>query len=90
MLYLLITGGVRGKTCKVTRFDFTEIVWNECSEELSDFLHACVEVDVQKRATLSDLLKTEFLQALNYETWLANYDENDSDHDLILNLDPFG
>ena len=70
MLYLLITGGNRSKNHKVTRFDFTEPVWNECSEELSDFIKSCVEVDMQKRASVSELLKTEFLQALHTETWL--------------------
>lgn len=61
ILYLLVTGGVTDKRHE-ERFDFSEEVWYNVSEELKDFMLMAVNVDPQKRASVSDLLSSDFLK----------------------------
>ena len=61
ILYLLITGGVTDKRHE-ERFDFSEEVWFNVSEELKDFMMMCVEVNPEKRASVTELLSSEFVR----------------------------
>ena len=52
ILYLLITGGVKEKTCE-EKLDFSEAQWFYVSDELKDFIHQCVEIDPRKRMSIN-------------------------------------
>lgn len=52
ILYLLISGGVK-EAKHEEKFDFREHQWLSVSEELNEFIHACVAVDPKKRLTIA-------------------------------------
>jgi serine/threonine protein kinase len=62
VLYLLITGGIQDKRHEEF-FDFKEAVWFSVSEELKEFMLMALVVDPRQRASLDQLLSTEFISS---------------------------
>lgn len=67
ILYLLVTGGVTDKRHE-ERFDFSEDVWYNVSEELKDFMLMTVNVDPLRRASVSELLNSDFIKHAQSES----------------------
>ncbi len=65
-MYLLITGGINDKRHEEL-FDFKEPVWFSVSEELKEFMLMALVVDHKQRASLENLLSTEFISAAKQE-----------------------
>jgi len=65
ILYLLMTGGVADKRHE-EHFDFKEPVWFEVSEELKTFMLMALAVDPKQRASLDQLLATDFMAKNNF------------------------
>ena len=62
ILYLLITGGSNSKK-HIEYLDFSEDIWFDVSVELKDFIMMMVQYDVMKRATVDELLATDFIHS---------------------------
>ena len=61
IVYLLITGGVADKRHE-EYFDFKEPIWYNVSEELKEFIMMTVCVDPSQRASIDELLETDFIK----------------------------
>lgn len=64
-MYLLITGGVTDKRHEEF-FDFKESVWFSVSEELKAFMLMAMCVDPKQRASIDQLLATDFMAKNNF------------------------
>ena len=60
IIYLLTTGGTMDKKHEES-WSFNEPVWYATSEELKDFLMMSLRVYPQERASIDDLLESEFI-----------------------------
>ena len=61
ILYLLVTGGVNDKRHE-EHFDFKEPIWYNVSEELKEFMLMAVNEDLNQRASIQQLLLTDFVK----------------------------
>jgi len=61
ILYLLVTGGVNDKRHE-EYFNFKEPVWYNVSEEFKEFMLMAVTVDPHQRASIQQLLDTDFIK----------------------------
>ena len=61
ILYMLVTGGYGNKQ-NARAFEFFEDIWNTASPELIEFLRMCLVFDKSNRASLDQILASEFMQ----------------------------
>ena len=61
ILYMLVTGGYGNKQ-NARAFEFFEDIWNQASPELVDFLKMCLIFDKANRASIDQILASDFMK----------------------------